>query len=95
MRAYMQAILEVTGLMAGERYEISKFMTNYKTHLENGRLQKHSDGNYSLSEAGRLYFISRLTDTPVTKGQITSREEVVEMIRGITADTPEVDWQPI
>lgn len=95
MRAYMQAILEVTGLMAGERYEISKFMKNYKTHLDNGRLQKHGDGTYSLSEAGRRYFISRLTDTPVTKGQLTSREEVVEMIRGITADTPEVGWQPI
>jgi len=49
MRAYMQAILEATGLMAGERFDISQFMRNYRTHLETGRLQKHADGQYSLS----------------------------------------------
>ena len=28
MRAYMQAILEATGLLAGERFDISRFMRN-------------------------------------------------------------------
>jgi hypothetical protein len=95
MRAYMQAILEATGLMAGERFDISRFMRNYRTHLEAGRLQKHSDGSYSLSEPGRQYFISRLTDDPVVKGQLVSRAEVVEMLHKITADHPAEGWTSI
>ena len=92
MRAYMQAILEVSGLMAGERFDISRFMSNYRTHLETDRLQKHSDGTYSLSDLGRQYFISRLTDEPVTKGQLVHRSEVVEMISNITTDPPLAGW---
>jgi hypothetical protein len=95
MRAYMQAILEATGLMAGERFNISRFMRNYRTHLDAGRLQKHGDGSYSLSELGRLYFISRLTDDPVVKGQLVSRAEVVEMLRKITLDCPAEGWVAI
>lgn len=45
MRAYMQAILEATGLLAGECFDISRFMNNYRTHLKSGRLLKHSDGS--------------------------------------------------
>lgn len=92
MRAYMQAILEVTGLLAGERFDISCFMGNYRTHLESGRLHRHSDGTYSLSEDGRRYFTSRLTNEPVTKGQLVSRAEVVEMLNKITADRPAPGW---
>lgn len=95
MRAYMQAILEATGLMAGERFDISRFMRNYRTHIEAGRLLKHRDGSYSLSEAGRQYFISRLTNDPVVKGQLVSRSEVVEMLHRITADQPPEGWMPI
>ncbi len=95
MRAYMQAILEATGLMAGERFDISRFMRNYRTHLEAGRLQKYSDGSYSLSESGRQYFISRLTDDPVVNGQHVSRAEVVEMLHKITANSPADGWTPI
>lgn len=92
MRAYMQAILEVTGLLAGESFDISCFMSNYRTHLESGRLLRHRDGTYTLSEDGRRYFTSRLTDEPVTKGQHVSRAEVVEMINRITADIPSSGW---
>lgn len=95
MRAYMQAILEATGLMAGERFDISRFMQNYRTHLETGRLQKHSDGSYSLSELGRQYFISRFTDDPIVKGQHVSRAEVLEMLNKITADHPLEGWTSI
>ena len=95
MRAYMQAILEATGLLAGERFDISRFMGNYRTHIESGRLQRHSDGKYSLSEEGRRYFVSRLTDEPVTKGQLVSRAEVVEMLNKIIADHPGSEWTPI
>lgn len=92
MRAYMQAIMEATGLMAGERFDISRFMRNYRTHLESGRLQKHSDGTYSLSEAGRQYFISRLTDEPAVKGQLVCRAEVLEMLHKITASNLPTGW---
>lgn len=95
MRAYMQAILEATGLLAGERFNISRFMRNYRTHLEMGRLERHSDGSYSLSVAGRQYFVSRLTDEPVVKGQLVSRLEVIEMLHKITADQPAEGWVPI
>ena len=95
MRAYMQAILEATGLLAGERFNISRFMRNYRTHLEAGRLEKHSDGSYSLSEAGRQYFVSRLTDEPVVKGQLVSRAEVLEMLHKITAAQPVEGWTSI
>ena len=92
MRAYMQAILEATGLMAGERFDISRFMRNYRTHLESRRLQKHPDGSYSLSENGRQYFISRLTEEPVVKGQLVCRAEVLEMLHKITANNPAPGW---
>lgn len=95
MRAYMQAILEATGLLAGERFDISRFMGNYRTHVELGRLVRHSAGAYSLSEEGRQYFTSRLTEEPVVKGQLVSRAEVVEMLSKITADQPAPGWCPI
>lgn len=95
MRAYMQAILEVTGLMAGERFDISRFMQNYRTHLQNGRLLIHEDGSFSLSNEGREYFISRLTDEPVVKGQNVTRPEVIEMIRHICAESPAGGWTSI
>lgn len=95
MRAYMQAILEATGLMAGERFDISKFMRNFKTHLDSGRLQKHSNGTYSLSESGRKYFISRLTENPTTKGQLVNRGDVIEMLRKMTAANPSIGWVTI
>lgn len=95
MRAYMQAILEATGLMAGERFDISRFMRNYRTHIEASRLLKHGDGQYSLSEHGRQYFISRLSEAPVATGQLVSREEVIRMLRLVTAKQPAEGWQAI
>ena len=95
MRAYMQAILEATGLLAGERFDISHFMQNYRTHIDNGRLLKHSDGRYSLSEDGRRYFISRLTDDPVERGQLVNRAEVIEMLGKVTAPQAIDGWVAI
>lgn len=89
----MQAILELTGLMAGERFDISHFMGNYRTHLQSGRLEKHDDGQYSLSNMGRQYFASRLTSSPAVKGQEVSREEVISMVRDITAVSAPPGWQ--
>ena len=93
MRAYMQAILEVTGLMAGECFDLSRFMGNYRTHIESGRLEKHGNGQYSLSSKGRQYFASRLTSDPEVKGQDISRAEVIRMVREITAVSAGPGWQ--
>lgn len=91
----MQGILEATGLMAGERFDISRFMAKYRTHLAESRLLKHDDGSYSLSDAGRAYFIGRLTDSPVVKGQLVSRSEVIDMLEHITSDCTAVGWARI
>lgn len=95
MRAYMQAVLEATGLLAGESFDMSVFMRNYQTHLQSGRLIRHADGRYSLITMGRQYFVSRLTNAPVRKGQLVSRAEVIEMLQGITADVPMEGWERI
>ena len=92
MRAYMQAILEATGLMAGEHFDISRFMRNYGTHIKSGKFIKHPDGTYSLSDAGKQYFIIRLTSEPAVKGQHVCRDEVIEMLRKITTDNPATGW---
>lgn len=92
MKAYMQAILEVTGLVAGERFDISLFMRNYRTHLDNGRLRKHADGTYSLTDPGRAYFASRLAGDPARRGQELMQEEVLRMRRSMTASDPALGW---
>lgn len=94
MRAYMQAILEVTGLYADEAFEIELFMKNYRTHLENGRLSKdRSSDLYKLTDIGKTYFSSRLSGQPISRGQHISRAEVIDMIRQVTAKTPKDGWE--
>lgn len=88
MKAYWQAILEVAGLLAGEKFDVTRFMTNYRTHAKNGRLICSADG-WTLSPAGREYFCQRLSTHKV------SRQEVVNMIRLITAEEPAAGWERI
>lgn len=99
MRAYMQAILEVTGLAAGQMFPMELFMKNYKTHLEpksnypHPTMLKNAGGIYQLTPEGQYYFSSRLTQDPVVTGQKVSRSEVVEMIRAIVAPTVPDGWE--
>lgn len=101
MRAYMQAILEVTGLFAGQRFPLELFMKNYGTHLapksgfSHATLEKAPDGFYALTAEGKDFFSSRLTADPVIKGQRVSREEVISMISRITREDPAEGWQSI
>jgi hypothetical protein len=101
MRAYMQAILEVTGLMAGQEYPLEKFMGNYETHLKpkvrypHATLRKEIAGMYSLTPEGVRFFSSRLTKNPIIKGQMVTRAEVIEMIRAIVAAEPRSGWERV
>lgn len=88
MRAYWHAILEVSGLLAGEEFDATLFMRNYHTHLKSGRLLKTENG-FKLSENGRRYFCQRLQDQKV------SRQEIIAMMRHILAPTPLPGWERI
>ena len=99
MRAYMQAILETTGLMAGQAFPMELFMRNYRTHLEpkanfpHATMRKNGDGTYELTTEGVQYFSSRLTQAPVIAGQTVSRSEVMEMMRAIVAPAATEGWE--
>jgi hypothetical protein len=99
-RAYMNAALEVTGMMAGQRFPLEEFLGHMATHLTPKEgigigpvLEKLQDGNYILTNEGREFFTRRLTDHPMQQGRKTTREEVVEMIRRIVATEPPEDWE--
>lgn len=99
-RAYMNAALEVTGMMAGQRFPLEMFMGNMETHLAPKEgigigpvLEILPDGNYVLTRDGREFFARRLTDQPMQCGRGTTREEVVEMIRRIVATEPPEGWE--
>ena len=99
-RAYMNAALEVTGMMAGQRFPLEELMGNMATHLAPKEgigigpvLEKLPDGNYILTNDGREFFSRRLTDQPMQRGRCTTREEVVEMIRRIVATEPPEGWE--
>jgi len=99
MRAYMQAILEVTGLTANQSFPLELFMENYRTHLSpkakfpHATLRKNPDGMYSLTQQGARFFSSRLTPEPIVRGQKVSRDEVLEMVRNILAIEPPDGWK--
>ena len=56
--SYMAAILEVTGMDKGKVYPFNKFLRNFSTHLESGRIVR-ADGGYQLTPAGVDYFRDR------------------------------------
>ncbi len=99
-RAYMNAALEVTGMMAGQIFPLEEFFGNMSTHLapKEGMgigpvLEKLPDGNYILTRDGYEFFTRRLTDQPMQRGRGTTRIEVVEMIRRIVAAEPPEGWE--
>lgn len=98
MRAYMAAILEVTGMMSGQGFPLRKFMKNLATHLNPkarfpyATLREDDDGLIYVTVNGLRFFSSRLTSQPIISGQHVSRVEVVEMIRRIVAQKPGKGW---
>ena len=98
MRAYMGALLEVSGMMAGEGFPLNLFMGNFATHLKpkarfpHATLRVGEDGLYFLTEEGRHFFSSRFTGQPALSGQTVTRSEVIEMIRQIVATRASPAW---
>lgn len=88
LHAYMAAILEVTGMDQGRTFPLKKFIGNFKTHLDNGRIDR-TDGGYQLTPRGRDYFRDRYN--PGNQQHI-ERAEVEAMIRGITGCIQSSDW---
>jgi hypothetical protein len=95
MRAYMQALLEVAGMMAGQPFNLEKMLGNFATHLKAGRFRPVSGGRVVLTSEGRDYFASRLTDQPMGRGQYVDRVEVLAMIRNVVAEPAPPGWEPV
>jgi hypothetical protein len=99
MRAYMQAILEITGMYAQQQFPLERFMKNFATHLSPKQcypyatLRREADGLYTLTAEGAEYFSSRLSPEPIVPGQKVGRSEVVEMMRSILASVPLPGWE--
>jgi hypothetical protein len=85
---YMAAILEVTGMDQGRTFPLKKFLGNFKTHLDNGRISP-VDGGYQLTQRGRDYFRDRYNSN---SSQHIDRAEVEAMIRGITTGVGSDEW---
>lgn len=101
MRAYMAAILEVTGMMSGEGFPMQKFLRHFSTHLAPKRgfpyptLRRDSDGLVYVTDEGLRFFASRFTSSPAIRGQRTSRFEVIQMIRCMVATAAPAGWEAI
>lgn len=101
MRAYMAAILEVTGMMSGEGFPLRLFMNHISTHLRPkvgfpyATLREDADGLIFVTDPGYVFFRSRLSSSPVVAGQRVTRGEVVDMIRFIVAPSPAAGWTSI
>jgi hypothetical protein len=89
MRAFMQALLETSGLLAGQEFDLKAMLGNFKTHIDNGRFEPISQNKVRLTNVGREYFAERLYSGKVT------REEVINMTINITSRSPLPDWEPV
>ena len=85
---YMAAILEVTRMDQGTTYPLKKFLGNFKTHLDSGRIVPVA-GGFQLTSAGIDYFHDRYSQG---SSQHIERAEVDVMIRGITTGVGSDEW---
>jgi hypothetical protein len=101
MRAYTAALLEVSGMMSNQGFELTAFLGNLRTHLEpkanfpHATLRLEDDGLVYLTNEGHRFFASRLTENPLVKGQSVSRSAVLEMARKILAASPAYGWSAV
>jgi hypothetical protein len=101
MRAYMAALLEVSGMMSKQGFELTAFLGNLRTHLEpktsfpHPTLRVGDDGLVYVTDQGHRFFASRLTDTPVVSGQSVTRAAVLGMARRILAASPAQGWEVV
>ena len=85
---YMAAILEVTEMSQGKSFPLKRFMVNFQTHLDGGRIESVPDG-YRLTRIGHEYFQARYhADSP----QRVERAAVEQMIVSIRSGVGEGEW---
>lgn len=101
MRAYMAALLEVSGMMSGQGFALKTVLGNISTHLSpkvnfpHPTLQQGEHGLIYITADGLKFFSSRLTTTPIIAGQYVKRSEIVEMIRRIVSTNAAAGWEKI
>lgn len=100
MRAYMAGLLEVSGMISRQGFPLETFLGNLSTHMKPKAGFPHAtlrkvDGVVYVTEEGHGFFSSRLTSSPLIKGQQVSRSQVIDMIRNIVAPTPPLGWQSV
>ena len=101
MRAYMAAILEVTGMMSGQGFALRSFLNHLATHLKpkvsfpHATLREGANSLIYVTEPGLRFFASRLTTSPMIKGQYVQRSDVIQMIRHIVASAPASGWEQV
>ncbi|SFA65498.1 hypothetical protein [Metapseudomonas otitidis] len=85
---YMAAILEVTEMDQGKPFPLKRFLKNFQTHLDAGRIERVPEG-YRLTCIGRDYFHDRYR---VGSPQYIERAAVERMISFIRTGSGEGDW---
>jgi hypothetical protein len=88
---YMAAILHVTEMDKGKSFPLKKFLGNFKTHTDNGRIAKVA-GGYQLTDIGIDYFNDRFS---IGSRQHIDKAEVDIMIIGITKGMGSEEWLKI
>lgn len=85
---YMAAILEVTEMDQGKPFPLRRFLGNFQTHLDCGRVELSPEG-YRLTRAGLDYFQARYQAGNL---QHIERAAVEQMIRSIRTGIGEGEW---
>ena len=85
---YMAAILEVTEMDQGKAFPLKRFLVNFQTHLDCGRVESAPEG-YRLTRIGQDYFQARYQ---AGNTQRIERGAVEEMIRSIRSGVGEDEW---
>ncbi|WP_454875637.1 hypothetical protein [Pseudomonas farris] len=85
---YMAAILEVTQMDQGKPFPLKRFLANFQTHLDSGRIESVTEG-YRLTRIGLDYFQARYQ---AGNTQRIERAAVEQMIRSIRSGVGEYEW---
>ncbi|MBO3277443.1 hypothetical protein [Pseudomonas schmalbachii] len=88
---YMAAILEVTEMDKGKPFPLKRFLKNFQTHLNAGRIERVPEG-YRLTCSGQGYFQDRYRGG---NPQYVERAAVERMISSIRTGCGEGDWVPL
>jgi len=88
---YMAAILEVTEMDRGKPFPLKRFLGNFQTHLDSGRIELVPEG-YRLTRTGQDYFLARYK---AGNPQRIEQAAVEQMIRSIRSGVGESEWVPL